>query len=63
MKGYTTLLAQAGWKRSLAPIKVLGIDLSWLVMKEVFISPYNEQAYTFDEAMHQENQYHHFMAA
>jgi len=58
MLRFTDVLAKTGWKRSFAPVRFLGFDISWLVMKEVFISPYNHRTYSFDEALRQEAPYH-----
>lgn len=57
MRRFTDILHEAGWKPSFAPAYFLGFDISWLVMREVFISPYDGNAYSFDEAMRQEAPY------
>lgn len=36
------------------PVYFLGMDISWLVMEEVFISPYDHKTYSFSQAMQQE---------
>lgn len=54
---FTDVLRKAGWKPTFAPAYFLGFDISWLVMREAFISPYNQQIYSFDEAMRQEAPY------
>lgn len=58
MRRFVDILRQAGWERSFAPTYFLGFDISWLVMKEVFISPYDHKVYSFDNAMRQEAPYH-----
>lgn len=63
MRHYTTLLREAGWEMSFAPMYLLGLNISWLVMKEVFISPYDRQAYSFSDAMQQEKQQHPYFAS
>ncbi|GAA4308158.1 hypothetical protein [Nibribacter koreensis] len=51
MEENTQILLDQGWQISPAPMYFLGFDISWLVMKEAFISPYDRQAYSFNEAM------------
>ncbi|MBA9078484.1 hypothetical protein [Rufibacter quisquiliarum] len=52
------ILLEAGWKLSFVPMYFLGFDISWLVMKEMYTSPYDQQPYTFSNAMRQESQRH-----
>jgi hypothetical protein len=52
MEENSQILVDQGWRISPVPMYFLGFDISWLVMKEAFISPYDYQAYSFNEAMH-----------
>ncbi|ALI98865.1 hypothetical protein [Rufibacter tibetensis] len=51
MKEDTYLLLNQGWQSSFKPIYFLGFDISWLVMEEAFISPFDHRKYSFNEAM------------
>ena len=51
MEEFTKTLLSQGWQISSAPMYFLGFDISWLVMKEAFISPYDHKAYSFNDAM------------
>ncbi|KAA3440289.1 hypothetical protein [Rufibacter hautae] len=48
----THILLRQGWRWSLKPVYFMGFNISWLVMEEVFISPFDHQKYPFTEAMH-----------
>ncbi|MGV3541206.1 MAG: hypothetical protein ACO1OQ_15425 [Rufibacter sp.] len=63
MRGCSKLLLEAGWKMGMAPMYFLGFDISWLVMKEVFVSPYDHKPYSFSQAMRQETQRHPWLFA
>ncbi|QHL88290.1 hypothetical protein GU926_12945 [Nibribacter ruber] len=54
MEENAQLLLSQGWQISPVPMYFLGFDISWLVMKEAFVSPYDHRAYSFSEAMHLE---------
>ena len=51
MEENSQILFHQGWQISPAPMYLLGFDISWLVMREAFVSPYDQKAYSFNEAM------------
>jgi hypothetical protein len=51
METYPSILQEQGWKLSLGPVYFLGFDISWLVMNEAFISPFNHKKHLFPEAL------------
>ncbi|WP_207433838.1 hypothetical protein [Sabulibacter ruber] len=58
MEEDTQILLAQGWHLAFRPVFFLGFDISWLVMEEAFVSPYDHKEYRFNEAMHIESQNH-----